>query len=171
MAADEYHVENACHGNRYTDPGIFKETELKIPHARRFQGYVGDDVRRGTDEGAGTAETRCKGKRHHFTGNGNVRFFTDTDNHRNKTRRGACIGQEGRHDSSNNHNADHQFNFPCTKKLDDLPADILGKTGVKHGGAYDKHTAEEDDRRIGKSQKYLFNRHKAQKPAKNGREN
>ena len=52
------------------------------------------------------------------------------------------------------------------QKLDDLPADILGKTGVKHGGAYDKHTAEEDDRRIGKSQKYLFNRHKARSQQK-----
>ena len=54
--AKEHHVNDAGNSNRNTDVGIFKEAKLQLRHAGCFQSNVCQNVRRGTNQGAGTAK-------------------------------------------------------------------------------------------------------------------
>ena len=96
-----------------------------------------------------------------------MRFLTNTDNNRNQAGCRSRIGKESRHGSCNDHDTDHQFDFSGTEEFNDLGTDVLGQTGVEHGCTDDKHTAEKNNRGVGESQKYLFNRYESQYPASN----
>ena len=169
MTTDEQHIDDAANGDRNTDICIFKEGELQLRHTGGFQSHVCNDVWRRTDQCAGTAETGSKCQRHENTGWRKICFFADADDDRNEAGRGAGIREEGRHDSCDDHDADHQLRLTCTENLDDTGTDVLGQTRVEHRRTDDEHAAEEHDSRISETEEYLFERYQPEQPTANSR--
>ena len=169
MTTDEQHIDDAANGDRNTDICIFKEGELQLRHTSGFQSHVCNDVWRRTDQCAGTAEAGSKCQRHENTGWRKICFLADADDDRNEAGRGAGIREEGRHDSCDDHDADHQLRLTCTENLDDTGADVLGQARVEHRCTDDEHAAKEHDSRISETEEYLFERYQPEQPAANSR--
>ncbi len=160
--AKEHHVNDAGNSNRNTDVGIFKEAKLQLRHTSCFQSNVCQNVRRGTDQGAGTAKAGSESQWHQLTGSGKLCLCADTHNYRNQASGGTGVRQERRHNSCNNHKTKHQAVFIGTKQLYYSAANLLSEAGVKHSSANDEHTAKKNYSRICQAKEDLVLRNQAQ---------
>ena len=169
MTTDEQHVDDAADGDRDADICIFKEGELQLRHTSGFQSHVCNDVWRRTDQCAGTAETGRECQRHKNTGWRQIGFFADADDDWDEAGCSTGIREEGRHDSRDDHDADHQLRLTGAEDFDDTSADILGKARIEHRSPDDEHATEKYDGRISEAKEYFLQRYQPEQPTANSR--
>ena len=163
--ANKHHINDTCNRNRNTDISIFKEAELQFRHTSCFQSNVCQNVRRGTNQGAGTAQASCESQRHELTRSRKLCLCADTHNYRNQAGSSTSVRQERRHNSRNNHKTKHKAVFISTEQFNNCAANFLCKTGVEHRSTYDEHTTKENYSRICKAKEDLVFRNQAQSAA------